>query len=173
VTHDQEEALALGDRVAALDRGVLRQIGPPAELLREPADRFVAGFLGWPPMSFVDGRLTCESDRWLFTGPGGSLPIPATWKAHAGRDLVLGLRAEHIRLPPDPDADVVLEMEARQIEPLGPDRLVTLTRGGWVVLAQCEGSLAPREQASATVSLDLSGAHLFDAATGRALSHGV
>src|SRR5205807_3793997 len=70
VTHDQVEALTLGDRVGVLERGKLQQIDRPTALYDRPCNRFVAGFLGWPPMNFLDGELVRRGDRLCFVAPG-------------------------------------------------------------------------------------------------------
>lgn len=171
VTHDQEEALILGDRVAVLDRGRLQQVDRPTALLQRPSNRFVAEFLGWPPMSFLEGAVDI-GERPCFRGPGGRVSVPPQWAEHAGRSAFLGVRAEHVHLPSGATCESSLSMEVRQIEPLGTDRLVTLTRNGWWLTTRVDGSLAVRERSIVEVALDLRGAHLFDAATGRALSHG-
>jgi multiple sugar transport system ATP-binding protein len=90
VTHDQVEAMTLGDRIAVLRRGVLQQVGTARELYEEPANLFVAGFIGSPPMNFVPGRVTGAK----IETPFGTVPAPGD--RVAGRELVLlGLRPEH------------------------------------------------------------------------------
>ena len=85
VTHDQEEALTLGDRVVVLDRGRPQQSDRPAALYERPANRFVAAFLGWPPLSLLDGRLVEEDGRLCLVGDGEKLPVPGEWRRFAGR----------------------------------------------------------------------------------------
>src|SRR5262249_8550151 len=104
VTHDQEEAMTLGDRVAVLDRGSLRQVGKPLDLYRRPADRFVAGFLGWPPMSFLAGRLVAAGDERVFAGQEAiaagrhaQRPVPGGGLIFQGEDAALVVPEE--RLP--------------------------------------------------------------------------
>jgi multiple sugar transport system ATP-binding protein len=101
VTHDQEEAITLGDRVVVMKDGVVQQCAGPLEIYHHPANRFVAGFLGSPPMNFFDGRLVEEDGRLLFDEGTGKLPIPAPAAAAlrarpgpAGAELVMGLRPE-------------------------------------------------------------------------------
>jgi multiple sugar transport system ATP-binding protein len=183
VTHDQEEALTLGDRVVVLDRGAVQQADTPDALYERPANRFVAGFLGSPPMNLLDGRLVREADSLRFAGDGATLAFPAArrpdWLPYVGLPLVLGVRPEHLRLGPGPpgggDAGgpALLVMEVRLVETLGPVRLVTLRRGGWAVTARAErpGPVAD-EGSPLAVAFDPDGAHLFDPASGLALCHG-
>jgi multiple sugar transport system ATP-binding protein len=174
VTHDQEEALTLGERVVVLDRGRPQQADRPAALYERPANRFVAAFLGWPPLSLLDGRLTEEDGRPCLLGDGGQIPVPDEWRQFAGRDVTVGVRPEDVLVGSGADeTDVVhLTMEVRLIEARGPDRLLTLRRGGWAVTARLPSAPAVAEGAAARVGLRLGRAHLFDGPTGRALCHG-
>ena len=102
VTHDQAEALTLGDRIAVLDRGRLQQLGPPAEVYDRPANRFVAGFIGSPPMNLVEGGWREDADgRWQFVGGGWSASVDESGcegLVRQARPLVFGLRPEHLKL---------------------------------------------------------------------------
>jgi multiple sugar transport system ATP-binding protein len=97
VTHDQGEALGLGDRVVVLDRGVVQQVAIPQVLLDRPANRFVAGFIGVPATAFFEGRL--DEDGAMFRCADGALPIADRWRAplrsRQGQSLVLGVRPAH------------------------------------------------------------------------------
>jgi multiple sugar transport system ATP-binding protein len=100
VTHDQVEAMTLGDRIVVLADGRIQQIGRPIDLYRAPVNRFVAGFIGTPPMNFVDGRLREEASQAIF-GTGGisiALPREKTATARGGESLTLGIRPEDLRL---------------------------------------------------------------------------
>ncbi len=134
VTHDQEEAMTLGDRVVVMCGGTARQIGSPLEVYRRPANRFVAGFLGMPPMNFIDVTLERSNGcAWLTAEGGLRLPLPAELAPAAGsatpRPLVLGIRPEAfaISLPqatesPRPAVDLEVEL----VEPLGDRMDLTL-----------------------------------------------
>jgi multiple sugar transport system ATP-binding protein len=179
VTHDQEEALALGDRVAVLDRGVIQQVDRPDELYDRPANRFVAGFLGWPGMNLLDGKLVEESGQLRLENGRDVLHLGIVHseqlRPFAGRLVTLGLRPRHVQLAHDGETDGVkggtLALEVGLVETLGPDRLLTLRHGDWTVSMQVEKSLAPVEKATVTAALALSRAHLFDQESGRALFH--
>jgi multiple sugar transport system ATP-binding protein len=100
VTHDQEEAMTLGDRVVVMHQGVVQQCAAALEVYHHPANRYVAGFLGSPPMNFFLGRLVEETGVLLFDEGTGKLPI-ADWaqnqlKAHLGKEVVMGVRPESI-----------------------------------------------------------------------------
>jgi multiple sugar transport system ATP-binding protein len=134
VTHDQEEAITLGDRVVVMKDGVVQQSAAALEIYRRPANRFVAGFLGSPPMNFLEGHLLESAGRLWFEeglpddgGPGGArLPVPG-WasealRARAGQALVLGVRPEalaagsHARFE---KSDNAIPMKVWLVQPLG------------------------------------------------------
>jgi multiple sugar transport system ATP-binding protein len=177
VTHDQEEALALGDRVAVLDRGLVQQVDHPEALYERPANRFVAEFLGWPPINSLDGELVDRDGRLCLVDGEAVLSCQsarARWLPFAGRLVVVGVRPEHVRLREAPPAAEtgVIAMEVRLVERPGPVPLVTVGRGGWTVTTCPEDRPPPPDRSPVGVAFDLSRAHLFDRATGRVLSHG-
>jgi multiple sugar transport system ATP-binding protein len=102
VTHDQDEALALADRLVVLRNGNIEQVGTAQEVYDRPANRFVAGFLGSPTMNFLEGRLAHQADRLWFEQSGVRLNVAAKLQAafveYAGKQVVLGLRPEAISL---------------------------------------------------------------------------
>ncbi|MGA1291217.1 MAG: ABC transporter ATP-binding protein [Ilumatobacteraceae bacterium] len=103
VTHDQVEAMTMGDRVAVMSMGVLQQVAPPQELYDEPANLFVAGFIGTPPMNLFEARVETDGDNVAVVLAGVRIPLPAdrNWRYprlpdYAGKDIVLGVRAEDV-----------------------------------------------------------------------------
>jgi ABC-type sugar transport system ATPase subunit len=100
VTHDQVEAMTLGDRIVVLADGRIQQIGRPIDLYRAPINRFVAGFIGTPPMNFVDGSLREEDGHVFFFAGGMSIGVPhdKTATAKGAESLTLGIRPEDLRL---------------------------------------------------------------------------
>jgi ABC-type sugar transport system ATPase subunit len=98
VTHDQTEAMAMADQVAVMDRGVLQQVGTPDDLYERPANLFVAQFIGEPPMNLLPGRLERRGDRLVLHGASGALALPGSDVADGAHDVVVGVRAEHLRL---------------------------------------------------------------------------
>jgi multiple sugar transport system ATP-binding protein len=182
VTHDQEEALALGDRVAVLDRGAVQQVDRPEALCDRPTNRFVAGFLGGPSASFLDGTLVEVEGQLALRGQGVTLPLaggPSEWRAFLGRGVTVGARPEHVALlnsvgeegAPGPAA---LTTAVRLVERSGSGLLVSLERDGWALTALLAGTaLAPPAVSSLVgARVDVEHAHLFDRHTGLALAHG-
>jgi len=167
VTHDQVEAMTMADRIALLEKGRLQQVGPPEELYNSPANLFVAGFIGTPPMNFLEAEVT---DGEL-VGEGFRLPLAEEVRDRLRETLsprvVLGVRPEDVAIG---EGDV--EGEVYVVEPLGRDVLVTLKVGQATLKA-----LAPPElscKIGDRVQLDLlqGRLHLFDADTGQALLKG-
>lgn len=131
VTHDQVEAMTLGHRVAVLDRGRLQQVSSPAQLYQRPANTFVAGFIGSPPMNLFDGRL-CQGEAGLEVELGGQrIPVgPEVERcqpgigALAGEAVVAGIRPDAFSLATDTDAHDTLEVEIEAVEHLGNELLL-------------------------------------------------
>jgi multiple sugar transport system ATP-binding protein len=175
VTHDQVEAMTLGDRVGVLRQGVAEQVDRPLALYERPRNRFVAEFIGWPPMNFLDGEVAERSDRLLFAAGDRYLVLPAEsagqWQVHRGRTVTLGIRPEDVEVGTDGASALV--METTVIEPLGSDCLVTLTRGDWQVTARLRGARELKERANVDVRFNLARAHLFDRSSGLALANGL
>jgi multiple sugar transport system ATP-binding protein len=127
VTHDQVEALSLGDRIAVMREGRILQCGTPAEVYEEPVTQFVGGFVGTPPMNFLAGRLEHVDGRARIAIDGHLMPAPPGTGGE-GRVLV-GVRAENIEASAEPVADG-LEVTTEVVELLGSQLLVTAAVGG-------------------------------------------
>jgi ABC-type sugar transport system ATPase subunit len=161
VTHDQVEAMTMGQRIAVLAAGRLRQLGAPAEVYGQPADVFVARFIGNPGMNVLKGR---------GTGRGGGVVDCGAWSIavpleHYEGEIHLGVRPEHVRLSA-PDQGTVTA-EVRVVEPLGADTLIHLDTGAQRVVARVRGFPDFRPGDRVGVTLDGRHLHLFDAAGAR------
>jgi len=177
VTHDQSDALAIGDRIVVLKAGRVVQIATPRELYDRPADLFVADFVGTSSIGSLPGRLITAGglagyrvgDRTLMSW----LPVPPTLAAHVGRDVILGLRSEHVtEAGPDPDPDAaVLTGRVRGIDRNGRDAFVSVQLDRTRLVARFTGRTRVRIGDVVTVAVDTARAHVFDAATGLALHH--
>ncbi len=126
VTHDQTEALTMGQRVAILDAGRLQQVGPPLEVYDRPANLMVAGFIGSPPMNTCAGVIETDHDNATFRGGGLTVPLPG---APDAREAILGIRPEHVSVttgsaPPDHDHDAIGTGTVVAVEPLGSETLI-------------------------------------------------
>jgi multiple sugar transport system ATP-binding protein len=162
VTHDQGEAMTLGDRVALLRDGRIEQLGAPLDLYRRPATTFVAAFMGAPAMNLLDAEASDSSVRagglvWSSLGPAQG----------ASRDLIAGFRAEAIELSFSDRADWV-QGRTILVEPLGNETIVTVDiPGGRRLMARAAGTVAPAQDAPVWLRVPAAAVLLYDRATGR------
>ncbi|PBB43303.1 sugar ABC transporter ATP-binding protein [Mesorhizobium sp. WSM3866] len=174
VTHDQVEAMTLADRIVIMRDGNIEQVGTPDEVFQRPATRFVAGFIGSPPMNLQEA--TVDDGKIVFSG-GQSLPLPGRFKAkvNAGDKVVFGLRPDDLYpvghgLHSGDAADVhEIELPVTVTEPLGNETLVfaEFDRRDWVSRMLNPRPLRAGDRVA--MSFDLSQAHLFSAETGKSL----
>ena len=127
VTHDQAEAMTLGDKICVMYEGVIQQVAAPLEVYDKPVNKFVAGFLGTPPMNFFTGTMQFEGDLSQFAIGSASIAIPSRMKkylsAFAGKEMVLGVRPENLSTSPiEGQASNSISCNVDVVEPLG-DRL--------------------------------------------------
>ena len=174
VTHDQVEAMTLADRIVCLEGGRISQQGSPDELYASPVNTFVAGFIGSPPMNFVDAHLYGDGAPTATLGDGQQIPIPPRWwpaaAAHPGEKVILGIRPEHLsEAGADPAPKASIRVDVNLVEPLGSDSLVHVRVAGHSVIARCAPrvGLAGLQQLQLAVAVDH--LHLFDAQTGLVL----
>jgi multiple sugar transport system ATP-binding protein len=171
VTHDQVEALTLGQRVAVMNRGTLQQVGPARDVYDRPANRFVAGFLGTPPMNFVSGGLVWREDRIQFVSRAWRTPLPAALTAKLRTAVrgavVLGVRPEDVRLMENEKNNATVTL----VEPLGDSALAYLELDdaedkapALVAKVDARRPLANGDRARVECAAER--VHLFDAASG-------
>jgi sn-glycerol 3-phosphate transport system ATP-binding protein/multiple sugar transport system ATP-binding protein len=169
VTHDQTEAMSLGHRIAVMDRGVLQQVGAPLEVYDHPATLFVAGFIGSPPMNFVEVSLA-DGPALVDAQAAFRLPIEAALAGllAPGKRYQLGIRSEDFHIAAAGAGDMPAEVYSR--EPLGDETIYGLRlAGGQVILAKAAPTLEMEIGQSVGVTLDRARLHLYDASTGQAL----
>ncbi|MGM0447901.1 MAG: ABC transporter ATP-binding protein [Methanobacteriota archaeon] len=173
VTHDQTEAMTMGDRIAILDGGELQQIATPLECYHEPANQFVASFLGEPSMNFFD--VTLEGDRLV--GDAFEYPIDEGVRSDLGdaTDLVLGIRPEAVELV-DEDGDHEFGTTVDVVEPMGDENTVYLhfdpdadPETAATLVATIDGFNQVSEGNTVTARIPEDAIHLFDRNTGEAL----
>jgi len=172
VTHDQVEAMTLADRIAVMRDGVIQQLGTPAEIYHQPANLFVAGFIGSPPMNFIQGVLRHDASGPNLEVGGKRLPldgIAAASMGSDGRSVVLGVRPEQLTLRTEGGS---LTATVNVVEPMGADTVVWLNWNGLGLGARLVGDFAGKASESIGFDLDLSRASLFDAETGERLRAG-
>jgi multiple sugar transport system ATP-binding protein len=129
VTHDQVEALSMGDRIAVMNAGRIVQVDSPLAVYDHPADMFVGGFIGTPPMNFLDAQVVQNGGPPVAEVSGGQVPLPeAQAFSLSGRELVLGIRAEAIGVEREP-GDGLIRATLVVLEPLGSHNLLTVQMG--------------------------------------------
>jgi multiple sugar transport system ATP-binding protein len=177
VTHDQVEAMTMGDRICVMKDGRVMQVATPLQLYNHPDNLFVAGFIGSPPMNFFKGTIRRDGGnvRFVEDNPGRPLSVELDGALAAkgadamGRPVVLGIRPEAIRDTAAGGEGRTAEVRVEVSEPMGPETLLYLDTGATSFVAR----VGPMDHFEAgqglTVSFDLDRAHLFDAATEKAL----
>jgi multiple sugar transport system ATP-binding protein len=168
VTHDQEEAMTLADRLAVLKEGVLQQFGSPLDVFNRPANRFVAGFIGTPRMNFLRGRLDGDTGSLCFVGPVGRLPLAsrecASLSVHRGHDVVLGIRPQDVQLDGEAVGLEIIGVNAtvRIVEPLGDHADVhAATASGDIIVARVLPDRIPAVAQRVRLGMNMANAHVF------------
>ena len=184
VTHDQVEAMTMGDRIAVMNRGKVQQVGKPMSVYEHPANLFVAGFIGWPQMNFFEARVVQkngdlfveeQSDgNGAIVGPRFSARVEteaaAPLKQYAGKKIVFGIRPEEIQVSQMMSAngsniDAVVEV----VEPVGAETFVYLARGKQSLAIRIKGRENPEMKQKLALSFEMTEARFFDPATGKAI----
>ena len=174
VTHDQVEAMTLGDRVVVMKDGLVQQVGEPLELYNTPANRFVAGFIGSPAMNFADVTLAASDGKVWAEAPGLriGLPEPVAHRVNGrnGGKATVGIRPEdiHIAGPADP-AELCFDVEVEVVEQLGSEILLDTRVGNSTFVASVDPTLRTRVHDHLKLAINPARLHLFDAQTEAAI----
>ena len=176
VTHDQIEAMTLGDRIVVMSEGRVRQTGAPEDLYKRPADRFVAGFIGSPPMNFMSAQLREDGGIFSARGDGFSFPLPPATarqieKETPGRDVVVGVRP--VSLVPTaasaPPEGGRIRMRVLLSEYVGAASILTVECGGVRLLAEVYSETPMAVGGEIEFCVRPEAVHLFDPDTGAAI----
>jgi multiple sugar transport system ATP-binding protein len=174
VTHDQVEAMTLGDRVVVMKDGVVQQVGEPLELYNTPANRFVAGFIGSPAMNFANVTVTEANGSLLAENSGLRIKLPQETaqrlRGHVGREITLGVRPEDLTVAGDtnadhPSFDAVIEV----VEQLGSEILLDMKVGDSMMVASIEPGARVKVRDKLRLAMRPSRLHVFDAKTEAAI----
>jgi multiple sugar transport system ATP-binding protein len=165
VTHDQVEAMTMGERIAVMSEARLQQVGSPQALYDHPDNRFVAGFIGSPSMNFLEVDVTRNGDAIQLKGDGIDIPLPDRYMAgfskFKGNKLVAGVRPEHLNVEaPDPNGS--LSGNADVVEYMGNEELIHLTVGGHEIISLIGSEHRVRPGDDLTLKVALDKVHLFD-----------
>ncbi|RMM21325.1 Glucose ABC transporter, ATP-binding protein [Pseudomonas syringae pv. berberidis] len=174
VTHDQIEAMTLGDKVAVMKDGIVQQFGTPKQIYNDPANLFVASFIGSPPMNFIPLRLQRKDGQLVALLDSGQarceLPVGVADAGLEDREIILGIRPEQIMLAVGDQAGLpAIRAEVQVTEPTGPDTLVFVTLNQSKVCCRLAPDVAPQVGESLTLQFDPSKVLIFDAKSGERL----
>ncbi len=178
VTHDQEEAMTLGDRIVVLNLGAIQQVGAPLDIYRNPANRFVAGFFGNPPMNFLEGKVMADGADLCVLGALGRMPFAGDradgLRALVGHSVTLGVRPEDVRISIDSGSraadagsvtsQALLRIENARVhlvEPLGDRTIIHLAAGDEGVVATVPPTMVLALGDTVTLAVDPARMHVF------------
>ncbi|MEE8272855.1 MAG: sn-glycerol-3-phosphate ABC transporter ATP-binding protein UgpC [Alphaproteobacteria bacterium] len=168
VTHDQIEAMTLADRIVILRDGLIQQVGTPLEVYQEPANVFVAGFIGSPAMNLVPCRLIA-GDGGLFLQLGAKMRVPVPERRHAelreNRPVIMGIRPDDLVLVnarTDYPAAWLFDTRITVVEPMGSESILFLDIAGQEMVGKAEGRTVPKVGEPARVAVNLEHLHIFD-----------
>jgi len=177
VTHDQVEAMTLGDRIVVLNDGIIQQVAPPLVLYDQPANMFVAGFIGTPPMNFLKGSLMREGDRTYFKFDGAKVKLPRDLSsrigAYMGKEITFGVRPENVLVKGHTDVqedENVVSSQVTVVEPLGDEQTIYLQTGGQDFIAKVDSHVRLSVGDNVSMVVDVARAHIFDQASGENVS---
>ena len=181
VTHDQVEAMTMGDRICVMKDGHIQQVDEPLALYNHPANVFVAGFIGSPPMNFLKGSLVQEAGGvWFAENNKGGKPVHVrltdrlarAGSRHLGKPVILGIRPEDLadtRTLPEPSGESSPSARVEVAEPMGAETLLYLNTGAHTFIARVHADHAYRMDETVPLFFNLEKGHLFDAETEKVL----
>jgi len=180
VTHDQVEAMTMADRIVVMKDGIIQQVDTPQVLYDNPANIFVAGFIGAPQMNFISTKLLLDGNDFKVSALGTTLKLPKrfsaqTLDAQLNEELVLGIRPEdiYVKAPKDIDESLItpMEFEVDLAEPMGSEVHLSLTCKGHKMVAKITSRLHAKVGDKLTLYVDMTHAHLFNEKTTQSLMH--
>jgi multiple sugar transport system ATP-binding protein len=170
VTHDQVEAMTMGQRIAVMSEAVLQQVGTPQALYDHPVNRFVAGFIGSPAMNFIQVNATGSGDQMVLTGEAVSIPLADQFRGRVtAGPVIMGVRPEHLELVTSAPAGS-LRGNADVVEYLGNEELIHVNAAGQDIVAVVDSEHRVRPGDALELKVPLDKVHLFDAESGLSLS---
>ncbi|KAM3090941.1 ABC transporter ATP-binding protein [Phormidesmis sp. 146-35] len=168
VTHDQTEAMTMGDRIAVMNAGQIQQLATPLELYNQPANRFVAEFIGSPPMNFLPVQVKLPL---LLSHPQFRLTLPQVWttalQSYDGQTVLLGIRPEHLSVSPPAPKNLPVKVEL--VEALGNETFLSVNLAGDLLQARVEPDRSVELGEDLWLAIALDKIHLFDFETGLAI----
>jgi multiple sugar transport system ATP-binding protein len=173
VTHDQIEAMTMGDRIVVMLDGLIQQIDSPLQLYNHPVNKFVAGFIGNPPMNFLNGKMVAENGKLQFVDDAGSMRLDVApeqrdrVEKYAGRGIILGVRPECFleNLEQLPKEGRSIKANVEVVEPMGSEINIYLDLDGQQVTARINSDKEPKVNEAHVLDIDITRVHYFDMET--------
>src|SRR5262249_1278856 len=174
VTHDQVEAMTLGDRVIVMRDGLVQRVAEPLDLYTSPANRFVAGFIGSPAMNFASVTMMDGNGRLTAKNAGLELEVPASHaerlRSHIGREVTMGIRPENLHVATETDAPgLTFPSKVEVVEQLGSEILLDVRVGNDTMVAAVDPTIRARVQDQIRLAVNPARLHFFDAKTEMAI----
>lgn len=176
VTHDQTEAMTMGDRIVVMSDGIIHQVDTPLKLYHYPVDKFVAGFIGSPPMNFIEGKIIKQNGRYFFGGEdihlGVSEKDQEALSYYSGQKVILGIRPEDIHLTlemKDRAPEFQLKSLVEVVEPMGAEIYTYFKSSGTSFVARLGVRHLIKVGEIRKLVFDMNMAHYFSPQTGRAI----
>ena len=175
VTHDQVEAMTMGDRIVVMRNGFIQQVGPPMEVYNQPQNQFVAGFIGSPPMNFLEARLVADNSGLAVDLKGMRLPLPPqhakSAEAYTNKEVIFGIRPEDILPATEKKSPYLAPLRAtvEVLEPLGAEIILELACQGYAFTARMDPQMRAKMHDEIPICFDMERVHLFDAQTEQAI----
>jgi multiple sugar transport system ATP-binding protein len=172
VTHDQTEAMTMGDRIVVMDKGIIQQAATPEEIYNFPVNMFVAGFIGSPSMNFVTGGFADQGGSLYFKANGISVEVPEgkakllREKGYVGKEVIMGVRPEDLHEEPvflEASPNTVVNAHIEVAENLGHEMFLYLTGiGKNSIVARVDGRSGFKESMNVKLAIDMNKVHFFD-----------
>ena len=180
VTHDQTEAMTMGDRIVVMKDGFIQQVDSPQNLYEKPCNEFVAGFMGSPQMNFIDATVSKEGADYYLTFGANTVKVPAeknkddVLAPYVGKEVTFGIRPEDVHDEPEfieksPETLVKAVVEVTEL--MGAETYLYLNIEGNAVTARVEPTSTAKSGDEISVALDMNKMHLFDKETEKAILH--
>ncbi|MCF7943817.1 MAG: sn-glycerol-3-phosphate ABC transporter ATP-binding protein UgpC [Spirochaetia bacterium] len=173
VTHDQVEAMTMADKIVVMKLGIIQQIGSPLDLYNTPANKFVAGFIGSPPMNFFTIKIEKSGKGLVAVGDSFKIELESSFNAllkdYVGKDVVFGIRPENLEYVPEAVEGKTIDTEVLVVEPLGAETHIIVAAGKHQAVAKVEPSIIPEVGDKMSLVPNFSKVVFFDAATEQAI----
>ena len=170
VTHDQTEAMTMGNRIVVMKDGIIQQVADPITLYDKPVNKFVAGFIGSPPMNFIKGKIIKKGEKFFFSENGFTLKITEDMSdkisSYEGKEIIFGIRPEDIHdklfVSSDASPDDTIKAVVEIVEPMGAEVFLYIAAGKSSFIARVGGHDKPDVGQDLDLVFDMSKVHFFD-----------